>query len=64
MKSWFVRGLAWSLVLVATVAFTFATTTSSGPVVAIPSWVPFAGLALLFVGGAVLRRSLLEQPEA
>ncbi len=63
MKSWFLRGLVMSLALVATVAFTFATTTSSGPVVAVPSWVPFAAVALLFLGASVLRRSLLDSPE-
>lgn len=63
MKSWFVRGLVWSLALVATFAFTFAATTTSGPVVAIPTWVPFAAVALVFVGSSVLRRSLLEQPD-
>lgn len=63
MKSWFMKGLLWSLAVVATFAFTLATSTSSAPVVAIPGWVPFAGLVLLFLGWSVLRRSLLEQPE-
>lgn len=64
MKSWLVRGLLWSIVLVAAFGFTLATTASSGPVVAIPSWVPFGALALLFVGGTVLRRGLLDRAEA
>lgn len=64
MKNWLVRGLLWCVALVAAFGFTLATTTSSGPVVAIPNWVPFGALALLFLGGSVLRRGLLDRAEA
>ncbi len=64
MKNWIVRGLVWSLVLVAAFAFSLATRSGAESVVAVPTWVPIAAVALLFLGGTVLRRSLVEQPEA
>jgi hypothetical protein len=65
MKSWFVRAVTWSVVGIAAFALTLALTAgSNGTGFDVPAWVPLAGLALLFVGGSVLRRALLDQNDA
>lgn len=60
MKSWVTLGLLGSLVMAGMVA----TASSSAAVVAIPAWAPFLAVALVLLGGAVLRRVLLEQPDS
>lgn len=62
MKTWFVRGVVWTVVGFAAFALTLALTASAdGARYEVPLWVPVAGVALLFVGGTVLRRELLDQ---
>lgn len=64
MKNWFVRGIRRGLVVVAAFALTVvlaASSSEAGTGTSVPTWVPFAALALLFVGGSVLRRGLLDQ---
>lgn len=65
MKSSFVRGLVWAVVAIAAFVLVFVLTASSnGAGFDVPAWVPLAGVALLFVGGSVLRRGLLDQNDA
>lgn len=65
MMNWFVRGLVWAVAGIAAVTFTVALTAGAdGAAFDVPVWVPFAGMTLLFVGGSVLRRGLLDENDA
>lgn len=62
MKNWFVRGLVWTIVAFAAFALTLTlSATADGAAFDVPVWVPFAGMSLVFMGGSVLRRGLLDQ---
>ncbi len=62
MKNWLVRGLVWTIAAFAAFALTLALTASAdGAAFDVPVWVPLAGMSLVFVGGTVLRRGLLDQ---
>lgn len=64
MKNLFVRGLVWTIVAFAAFALTLAlSATAGGAAFEVPLWVPFAGMSLVFVGGSVLRRGLLDQDD-